>query len=214
MFVGQKMTKNPITVRPETPVTEAHATMLREKIHHLPVCDKHNKLAGIVTEKDLLYAMPSPASTLDVYEMRNLLEKIHVEKIMQKKVITVHADTPIEDAARIMADNNIGGLPVMEAEKLVGIITESDIFRLFIELFGTRRKGIRLTLTVPDVEGVLSQISSAVYNENGNIVSLGTFLGEDSTRLLMVMKVEGVEKDRLLAALSPHVAEITDVREA
>ncbi len=102
----------------------------------------------------------------------------------------------------------------MEGEKLVGIITESDIFRLFIELFGTRRKGIRLTLTVPDVEGVLSQISSAVYNENGNIVSLGTFLGQDSTRLLMVMKVEGVEKDKLLAALSPHVAEITDVREA
>jgi len=94
MLVKERMTHNPITIRPDTPVTEAQAMMKREKIHHLPVMDKDEKLVGIVSEKDLLYASPSPASTLSVYEMSSLLAKLKVEKVMSKNVVTVPEDVP------------------------------------------------------------------------------------------------------------------------
>lgn len=164
MLVKERMTRNPITIRPDTPVTEAQAMMKREKIHHLPVMDKDEKLVGIVSEKDLLYASPSPASTLSVYEMTSLLAKLKVEKVMSKNVVTAPEDVPLEEAARIMADRGIGGLPIMRGASLVGIITESDLFRVFIELFGARQKGIRVSLTVPNVKGELARVSGAVTN--------------------------------------------------
>ena len=141
MLVKERMSRNPITTRPDISVPEAQALMKREKIHHLPVVDRDGKLVGIVAEKDLLYASPSPATTLSVYEIASLLAKLTVDKVMSAKPQTVTEDVPLEEAARIMADRNIGGLPVMRGTTLVGIITESDLFRGFIELFGARQKG-------------------------------------------------------------------------
>ncbi len=150
MVVGKRMTPNPVVVDPSTPVTDARKIMQREKIHRLPVVDRHGKLLGIVTEKDLLYASPSPVSSLDIYEVSHLLSKLTVDKVMTKKLVTVTADTPIEDAARIMIDNNIGGLPVLKDALMIGIITESDLLKIFIELFGARRQGIRATILIPE----------------------------------------------------------------
>jgi acetoin utilization protein AcuB len=212
MIVGRRMTRNPITVKPDTPVTDAQALMRREKVHRLPVLDRHGKLAGIVSEKDLLYASPSPASTLDVYELSYLLSKLKVDQVMTKNVVTITTDTPVEEAARVMADNDIGGVPVLEDGHLVGIITESDLFKLFIELFGTRRSGIRATLLVPEQRGELAQLSSAIAERGGNIISMGTFLGDDDRNALVVLKVEGVERDELVRAVQPYVLEVVDVR--
>ncbi len=136
MLVGERMTPRPITVNEETSLPEALELMRKEKIRRLPVLDKHGKLVGIVTELDLLRASPSPATTLSMYEIPYLLSKVKMRDIMTREVITVTEDTPIEEAARIMADNKIGGLPVMRDDKLVGIITETDIFKLMLELFG------------------------------------------------------------------------------
>jgi acetoin utilization protein AcuB len=213
MIVGRRMTRNPITARPDTPVTEAQALMRREKVHRLPVVDRHGKLVGIVSEKDLLYASPSPASTLDVYELSYLLSKLKVEQVMTKNVVTITTDTPVEEAARVMADNDIGGVPILEDGHLVGIITESDVFKLFIELFGTRRSGIRATLLVPEQRGELAQLSSAIADRGGNIISMGTFLGEDDRNALVVLKVEGVGPEELVEAVKPSVLEVVDVRE-
>lgn len=213
MIVGRRMTRNPITVKPDTPVTDAQALMRREKVHRLPVLDRHGKLAGIVSEKDLLYASPSPASTLDVYELSYLLSKLKVEQVMTKNVVTITTDTPVEEAARVMADNDIGGVPVLEDGHLVGIITESDLFKLFIELFGTRRSGIRATLLVPEQRGELAQLSSAIAERGGNIISMGTFLGDDDRNALIVLKVEGVDRTELVRAVEPYVLEVMDVRE-
>jgi acetoin utilization protein AcuB len=138
MKVGQRMTRNPITITPDVTVPEAQAIMRREKIQRLPVVDNKGQLVGIVTSLDLIHASPSPATSLDIYEMHYLLSKLHVEKVMTKNVITVTQDLPIEEAARIMVDNKISGLPVMRGDILVGIITETDLFKLFIELFGAR----------------------------------------------------------------------------
>lgn len=214
MLVKQRMTRNPITVRPDLPVTEAQALMKREKIHHLPVLDRDDRLVGIVAEKDLLYASPSPATTLSVYEMSSLLAKLKVEKVMTGKVITVAEDVPIEEAARIMADAGVGGLPVLRGRVLVGIITESDLFRVFIELFGARQKGVRLSIVVPNEKGELARITAAVTAAGGNIIALGTFLGEDPTRGLCTLKVDGIDREKLLTAVKPLVIAVEDVREA
>jgi len=213
MLVGKRMTRNPITIKPDTPVAEAQAIMRREKIHHLPVVDERQRLVGIVTEKDLLYASPSPATSLNVYEISYLLAKLKVEKIMTRKVITVSEEDPLEEAARIMADRNLGGLPVVREGLVVGIITESDLFRLFIELFAARKKGLRVTMVMPEKKGELARVAAAINNRNGNILAFGSVPGEDSTQVLATIKVEGIAKDELAALLKPLVLEITDVRE-
>jgi len=213
MIVGNRMTKNPITVPHTAPVTDARTIMRREKIHRLPVEDRKGNLMGIVTEKDILYASPSPASTLDVYEMAHLLGKLTVEKVMTKKIVTIPEDTTIEDAARIMRDNDIGGLPVMRGDLLVGIITESDLFQIFIELFGARIKGVRATVLVPERRGELADIAAAIRDKGGDIISLGTFLGEDQTNALCTIKVQGITLDELKLCIEPYVENITDIRE-
>jgi len=179
----------------------------------MPVLDNNRRLVGIVTSLDLIHASPSPASSLDIYEMHYLLSKLHVENVMTKNVITVTEDLPIEEAARIMADNKISGLPVMRGDILVGIITESDLFKIFIELFGARHRGIRLTLLLPEKKGELAKVANAITKCGGNIVSFAVFEGEDPTNGYCTVKVSGVEKDALLAAITPVVEKIVDVRE-
>lgn len=213
MKVGQRMTRNPITVTPDTTVPEAQAILKREKIRRLPVLDRDDRLVGIVTELDLIHASPSSATSLDIYELHYLLSKLKVEKIMTRKVITVTEDTPIEEAARIMADNKISGLPVMRGDVLVGIITETDLFKLFIELFGARHKGIRLTLLLPEKKGELAKVSDAIAKAGGNIVSFATFEGEDPTNAYCAVKVTGVGKETLIQALTPVVERVVDVLE-
>ncbi len=187
--------------------------MKREKIHHLPVLDKDEKLVGIVTEKDLLYASPSVATTLSVYEMTSLLAKLHVDKVMTRNVVTITEDVPLEEAARIMADRRIGGLPIMRGPTLVGMITESDLFRIFIELFGARQRGVRISLTMPNETGELAKIAAVVAGAGGNIIALGTFLGDDPGSGRCTLKVDGVPKEKLVSALAAVVRSVDDVRE-
>jgi len=196
------MTPRPITVNEDTSLPEALELMRKEKIRRLPVLDKHGKLVGIVTELDLLRASPSPATTLSIYEIPYLLSKVKMRDIMTREVITVTEDTPIEEAARIMADRKIGGLPVMRDDKLVGIITETDIFKLMLELFGARQSGIRITLSVPDEKGVLARVTGKIAEIGGNIISLGTAMGEDPTTSLLILRVADVSEEALVTALN------------
>lgn len=213
MLVKERMTRNPLSITPDTGVSEAQAMMKREKIHHLPVLDKDEKLVGIVTEKDLLYASPSVATTLSVYEMTSLLAKLHVDKVMTRNVVTITEDVPLEEAARIMADRRIGGLPIMRGPTLVGMITESDLFRIFIELFGARQRGVRISLTMPNETGELAKIAAVVAGAGGNIIALGTFLGDDPGSGRCTLKVDGVPKEKLVSALAAVVRSVDDVRE-
>jgi acetoin utilization protein AcuB len=214
MTVSRCMTKNPITVHQDVSVPDAQSILRREKIHRLPVLDKNDKLIGIVTSGDLLHATPSSGTALDIYELNYLIAKLKIEKIMTKKVITVAEDLPIEEAARTMADNDISGLPVLRGDVLVGIITESDIFKLFISLFGARHSGIRLTVLIPEKRGELAAVAGAIAKIGGNIISLATFEGEDLTNSYCTLKVEGLDRKKLVDALSPLVERIIDVRES
>ncbi len=211
MLVRDKMTSPPMTVTPDVPFQEALKLMRDHDFRRLPVVDKFGKLAGIVSERDLLYASPSPASTLSVWEMNYLLSKITVEKVMTTNVITTTADTPLEHAAYILAQHKFGGLPVVDDEDHpIGIITETDIFRALVEMFGGGEIGLRLTLHVPGNKGVLAKLATAVFEQNGNIISVGTFNIDDPNQKGIVLKVTGVEEQQLievLEALGDHVVD-------
>jgi acetoin utilization protein AcuB len=213
MLVGERMTKRPITTHPDTPIDDALRLMRESKVRRLPVLDKGGKLVGIITEKDLLYVSPSPATSLSIHELHYLIAKIKVRDVMAKDVITVTEYTPLEEAARIMADNKIGSLPVMRDDKLVGIITETDLFCIFLELLGAREKGIRLTILVPEEKGILATLTGDIAKMGGNIISLGTFTGEDPSNRLITVKVSEVGQDELVSAMEASGMEIVDVRE-
>lgn len=213
MLVGNRMTSNPITCKPDLSIAEAMEWMKREKVRRFPVVDDMGKLVGIVTDKDLVHASPSSATSLSMWEVSYLLSKVKVAEVMTKKVITIEEDCPIEEAARLMADSKIGGLPVMRDGMLVGIITESDLFKVFLELFGARQKGIRLTLLAPYYKGSLAQISSAITERGGLILAMNVFLGDDPTNWGCHLKVSEITKDDLLAVVKPLAVEILDVRE-
>ncbi len=126
------MTPNPITVVPKTTLPDAHRLMKESAIRRLPVVD-HGRLVGIVTLGDVREAQPSDATTLSIYELNYLLSKLTVDKIMTREPLTISPGATIRDAAQVMLEHKIGGLPVMEGERLVGIITESDIFRVLAQ---------------------------------------------------------------------------------
>ena len=212
MFVGERMSHPIISIAPDMPVHDALDMFKRERIRRAPVV-KEGKLVGIVSDKDLLNASPSPASSLSVWEMNYLLSKITVSEVMTKKVITVAEDTPIEEAARIMADNKIGGLPVMRDNHVVGIITETDLFKIFLELMGARESGVRVTVLIEEKRGQLAKITEAVANAGGNFVAFGQFSGEDPSTRLVTFKVAGLKKDEVKKAVSEIAKEVWDVRE-
>ncbi|KGE71663.1 CBS and ACT domain-containing protein [Spirochaeta lutea] len=214
MQIARIMTKNPFTIGPKAKVTEAQALMRRERIHRLPVVDGGGRLVGIISEKDLLNVSPSPASTLDMYEMSALLAKITVDSVMTKKTIVADEACLIEDAARMLVDNDIGGLPVVNKDHVVvGIVTESDLFKLFIESFGSRKRGLRITCLVPERQGELAELTGALSAKGGNIISLGTFPGEDSTNSIVVIKLEGLEQTQVSAIIEPLIVQELDIRE-
>ena len=215
MLIGERMTRNPVLCAPDISVTDAFDLMKKSRIRRMPVVDKHGKLVGIVSDQDLQRVSPSPATTLSTYEIPYLLSKVKVSDVMTKQVITVQEDTPIEEAARIMVDNKIGGLPVVnETSAVVGIITETDIFKTFLELIGARRSGVRVTMYVKDVRGELARISQAVADIGGNIIATVEVPGTDSTNYQVLLKVSDVSKEAVVAALSPLVERIVDVRES
>lgn len=189
MIISDYMSKNPICVSTDTSVTEARAIMVREKISKLPVLDKNSNLVGIITKNDLAKAAPSAATTLDIYEMGYLLSKLKVEKVMTKDPVTVSPDEVIEEAARIMADKEIGCLPVVQDDVLVGIITESDIFKQFISMFGARSHGVRVTMEFPDKAGVLADFSRKVANKDGNIIAVVTDDGSNVESKKVTVKI-------------------------
>lgn len=125
------MTPHPITITPQTTLPEAHRVMKERRIRRLPIME-HGKLVGIFTFGDLRAAEPSPATSLSIWELNYLLEKAQVKEVMTRKPITVAPKTPIREAANLMLLHKISGLPVVENEKLIGIITESDIFRMLV----------------------------------------------------------------------------------
>ncbi len=215
MLVGELMTPHPITITPETSVPTALSLMHDNKIRRLPVIDANGSLVGIVSEKDLLYASPSPATSLSVWEIKELISRVKVETVMKRKIISAALDTPVEEAARLMADNKIGSLPVLRDGQLVGMITDTDLFNAFLAMLGGRRPGVRLTAFTSGVKGTVAKITSAIFGLGGDIVGLGfnEVTNVPNIGWQITFKVQDVPLANLVETIRPLVIEILDVRE-
>jgi acetoin utilization protein AcuB len=211
MFVGERMSHPVISVSPETPIHDALAMLKKEHIRRAPVI-KDGKLLGIVTENDLHNAAPSPATTLSVWEMNYLISKVTVKQVMSKKVKSIDVNTPIEEAARIMADSKIGGMPVTRSGQIAGMITETDLFKVFLELMGAREKGVRVSALVEDKPGQLAMVSKAITEAGGNFISFGMFSGPDTSVKLLTFKVAGIKKESIQKILGNIVKKFEDIR--
>ncbi|NLA93282.1 MAG: CBS domain-containing protein [Spirochaetales bacterium] len=213
MIIERRMTRNPVTASPDMSVSDASALMKREKVHRLPVLDKDKKLVGIITEKDILYASPSPVSTLSIHEMAYLLSQLTVKKLMTRDVVTIDKNITVEEAARLMVDQDLSSLPVLENGKLIGIVSKSDLFKILLELFGARHYGVRLSFLVEDKPGTIAEITSLLASNNVDIIAMGTFMGTDSTNAVCTIKMQGVTMDKAIDLVKPMVLEILDIRE-
>ena len=211
MLVGERMSHPVITIPPDMPIVDVLNLMKREHIRRTPVI-KNGKLVGIVSDKDLLNASPSPATSLSVWEMNYLLSKITIKDVMTRKVLTVTEDMPIEQAARIMVDNKIGGLPVLRGDQVVGIITETDLFKVFLELMGAREMGVRVTALVHEERGQLARLTQAIASAGGNFIAFGQFTGETVENRLITFKVAGLGLEQVQEIATPLVEKITDIR--
>jgi acetoin utilization protein AcuB len=199
MQIHDCMKIDPITISPKTTYAAASRLLRVKKLHALPVTDKEGQLVGIITEKDLLDI--SPVAVLGVHTISDLLSAIRVEGAMTRRVVTVQEDYPLEDAARIMIDHKIGSLPVMRGDQLVGMITESDIFRAMTDALGGRSEGLRITLRLLEDKGELGAITDGIIQLGGKLMSLSTYWGDNSFKRVITLKVQGVDREELLMML-------------
>ncbi|HEY43128.1 MAG TPA: CBS domain-containing protein [Anaerolineae bacterium] len=211
MLVKDRMTPNPITIKPDTSFTEAFRILRENKIRHLPVMDKKGTLLGIVAQTDLLHASPSSATSLSIFEINYLLANLHISEVMSRPPITVPEDAPLEEAARLMVQKKIGCLPVLRNGNLVGMITETDIFKVFVEVLGGEDASLRVTVRVPDVRGELARVAGVIAKLGGNICSVARFRGEDPEHCFITFRLEGVDEETLVPTLTTEVEEVVHV---
>jgi len=209
MYVKSRMTSNPYTISPDATIAEALDIMRSHKVRRLPVV-KSGKLVGIVTEREMLEVSPSKATTLSVFELNYLLAKTKVSAVMTKDVITISPDALLEEAALLMRDNTVGALPVVENGKLVGIITETNIFDAFIDLLGFRDVGSRISVEVEDSPGILADIAQVIKNYGANITHLAVYRGETG-KCDVVVRVNTLNCDDIIKEIENHGYRVTQV---
>ena len=196
MFVKARMTPNPVTVTPDVSISEAFSIMKERQFRRIPVV-QGGKLIGIVTEKELQQVSPSKATSLSVFELNYLLEKTTIKDAMSKDPITVQDDDLIEKAALLMRTNKVGALPVMHGDKLVGIITESDIFDAFIDTMGFRNPGVRLDRCLRDPGGDIPAVTQVISQAGGKISHL-TMYGDGE----LVVRISEERSEAVIKALT------------
>ncbi len=196
MFVEQRMTSNPITIASTATIADASELMRINHFRRLPVVD-NGVLVGIVTDRDLRAVSPSPATTLSIFELNYILAKMQIKDIMKKKVVTIKADATVEEAALLLYNNRIGGLVVVDNnEKVTGIITETDIFKCFVDVMGLIEGKTRLTIDVTDKVGLLNEITAVFCKMDINISSMVIYTLPDGKKQL-VLRVDTSEINEL-----------------
>lgn len=209
MLVHEWMTPNPQTVTSTLPIMDA-MRLLRDNIfRRLPVTDDEGNLVGIVTEKDLKEATPTKATSLSIYELNYLLSKLNLADVMVREVASVQSDSPLEEAALIMEENGISGLPVLKGTKLVGIVTITDVLRAFTDMLGLKEGGTRVTVTVEDKPGVLADVAKAAAPSN--IVAAVTSSIQEGKQRKLIFRVAGEEAESYPERLKEHGITVEDI---
>lgn len=208
MYVRQFMTSQVFTVSPEESIADTMVLMREKKINKLPVMDK-GKLVGFVTDGDLREVSPSPATTLSIFELNYLIAKTPIREVAVKRVITCQPDTKLEDAALLMREQKISGLPVLDNGKLVGIITATDILDAFLDIMGFRSPGQRVVIETKDETGVMLDLAVTMKQSDVNIASLAVYhLKENQVQILA--RLQGEKVDEVKAALNEKGYRIKD----
>lgn len=202
MYVKSRMTSNPYTIAFDAPITEVIELMREKNLKRVPVV-QGEKVVGIITQGDLQKVSPTKATTLSIFEINYLLSKTKVSDAMTKEVITVSPDALLEEAAVLMRDNKISTLAVVKDSKLVGIITESDIFDSFIDLLGFRDVGSRITIQAPDNPGVLADITEIFRDLDSNITHIAAYRGSNGFSDI-VIRTNTINTDMLEKRLDEH----------
>jgi acetoin utilization protein AcuB len=211
MLVRDRMIKDPVVISPDASHPEAMRLLHQTGLHYLPVVEKNGKLVGVVSEADLLHAAPSSATSLSIYEMNYLLANLQVKEVMSAPPITVPEDAPLEEAARVMIERSISYLPVLHNQKMVGAITETDIFKTFVEILGKGRGVLRVTMRSPDVHGELARLTNVIAKLGGNIHNVASFQGEDTQHVYFTFRLDGIEEKVLLPALQEMGEQVVHV---
>src|SRR5262245_3275221 len=185
MLVHDVMQTKIFTVTPETRLPEALRLTAQRGIRHLPVLDG-DKLVGIVSDRDLKRAMPSSATSLEAHELTYLLDRLTVGEIMTRTVITIGAMFPIEAAARLMVQGTIGALPVTDGGRLVGLVTETDVLRLFVRAMGVSEPSSRLDVVVGNRPHALAEVVQTIEAAGAEISSLVTLASEGGVKEIVV----------------------------
>ncbi|MBQ2079362.1 MAG: CBS domain-containing protein [Erysipelotrichaceae bacterium] len=189
MYVKDNMVSGPITIGPDQSVSEAIDLMSENGLHRLPVVDKNGKLAGLITEGVITSNTPNNATSLSVFELNYLLNKLTIKDIMIKDVITIGKDALLEEAATILRKNDIGCLPVVEEDNtLIGIITHNDIFTAFIDLLGYNHVGTRYVISVEeDRTGILEDICRVFKEQDVSIANMAVYNSSRGIEIVVIV---------------------------
>ena len=199
MIVSMWMTRDLVTIGPDTPIAEAAALMAQKHIRRLPVVEAHPQgahLLGIVSTKEILHAFPPDVNPFAVTAPDVRQTPVRVSQIMSRNLHTVTPETPIEEAARLMTAEKIGSLPVLREGKLVGLITESDIFRAFVSFFEPPQRGARITFDIASREDVFHLISREARQRKLRILSL--ISSQQDNLPVCVVRIAGHNVDAML----------------
>jgi acetoin utilization protein AcuB len=208
MIVAKRMMRNPVFVDENDSMKKAMDILKEREIRHLPVLKGGDKLVGILTERDIKQASPSPATALEIREIYYLLDKVKVKQIMTRRVFTISSDASIEEAALIMREKKIGCLPVMDGGKLVGILTETDILDAFLDAMGVNGPGYRVELVLPNRPGMLFEVVKLLKDFDANIVSVATASHDDPGMRILILRIETKNYKVLKAAIKKSGYEI------
>ena len=211
MRVANWMTPKPITLKATDSLARAIDVMKEKKIRRVPIVSDAGKLLGIVSDRDLKDVSPSRATTLDIWELHYVLDKLKLKDIMTKNPWVVSPEMPIEKAAMLMMEKRVEGLPVVDAKgALVGILTEGDIFRALVEVTGVAKKRTRVSMMIPDKAGSIREAADICRNQGGTIFSiLGSYSRVPAGKRELVMRVDCPSTDALRAELSKKFGEVS-----
>jgi acetoin utilization protein AcuB len=201
MLVRDVMTPNPYTIRPESDYLAAIAIMRAGKFRHLPVVNQAGELVGLVWQQDLKHVKPGRPTPRAVTGDGVL---IHVHEVMEREVVTIPPDYPIEDAATLMLEHQITGIVVVEDGKVLGILTHNDLFRQFVSILGGGSATMRVTIQVDNTVGQLAALTARIAEAGGNIQSIASYPAADPARIGFIIRVELLTKEQLLGALETH----------
>jgi acetoin utilization protein AcuB len=211
MRVENWMTRKVITLKPSDSISTAIHLMKENKIRRIPIVSDGGKLVGIVSDRDLKDVSPSRATTLDIWELHYVLDKLKLGDIMTKKPFTVTPETPIEKAALIMMEKHVEGLPVLDGKgSLIGILTEGDVFRALVEITGVSKNRTRVELLIPDKPGSMREVADICRTAGGKIFSiLGSYAKVPAGKRELVMRVECPSPGALRTELAKSFGDVS-----